>query len=118
MDPSPSTEHPEQVLESKVLPESGINNLAGNRHKLPAFRADICSLATFPDLIVVRHVDIEDQFTLHCFNVANCAVLLWADGHDGADVYFVRIPVANLLLELLGGLKGQIAQVNVIGQGE
>lgn len=45
-------------------------------------------------------------------------MLLWPDGHDWPDIDLVRIAAANLLFQVLLGLKGQVSQIDVIGQGE
>lgn len=118
MDSTTTTENPQQVLESKVLAQCSIDHLAGDGHKLPAFSADFRLLTTRPNLVVVRHVDIEHQLSLHRLYVADGAVLLRPNGHHGSNVDLVGVPGANLFLELLRRLEGQVAQVNVIGQRE
>lgn len=118
MNSSTSTEHPEKVFEAKVFTESSVNNLTGNGHEFPALGTDIGSLTTRSDLIVIRHIDIEHQFSLKRLDVANRSVLLGPDRHDGTNIDLVRVPVANFPLQLFLGLKGLIAKVDVVGQRE
>lgn len=106
------------MLEAKVLAEGCVKDLTRNSHKLPALGTDICPLATRPDLVVVRHIDVEDQLPLNRLDVADRPVLLRANRHDRTNVYLKRVAHANLLLQVLLRLEGQVPQIDVIGQRE
>lgn len=119
MSTSPSGINPKNVLEAKVFPQSGINDFDGHGDEGPALLADVGAGTTCPDLVIVGHVNIEDQ--------------LLGDGTEGAGLS-EGFPVAGicrvdrpdfetgrgelhaLFPELIGRNKRLIPDVGVVRQ--
>lgn len=83
-----TAEHPQDVLEAEIVAQRLVENLTGDGHELPAFAADVGLVAARSHLIVVGHVDVEDEFTLHRLHVGIGAVILRTNQQDGTDVDF------------------------------
>mmetsp|Transcript_25024 Transcript_25024/g.62547 ORF Transcript_25024/g.62547 Transcript_25024/m.62547 type:complete len:435 (+) Transcript_25024:215-1519(+) len=101
--------NPQQVLESKVVPQALIHNLDGNCHEGPALIADVGGGATRAHVVVVRHVDVEHQLALRWGKdrVGACAAagvrqaLLWVHVEHRAQVNLGRHLVSQRGAEIL-----------------
>lgn len=75
---------------------------------------------TCSDVVVVGHVDIEDQLALdrpeHC--VLECLSVLWLDSVHCANVNLHRHQLNELLLQLFGRRVRLEAKVSVVAQRE
>jgi hypothetical protein len=112
--------NPHNVLESKILLQCHIYNLDCHRHKLPTLVADGSLVATCPDVIIVRQIDVEYQFLRNwlegCFSqglaVAGvCAV-------HRADFESAGVKLQNVFSESLEVREGLITKVGVVLEGE
>ncbi len=80
---------PEDVPETKIILERGIHDLDGHGDEGPASTADVGLGATGPDLIIVRQIDIEDQFLAERTEIARLAqrlAIAWIGGVDGTNL--------------------------------
>ena len=88
--------HPEEVLEAEVLAQGPVQDLEGERHELPALVADGRAGAAGPDVVVVGHVNVEDELLLERLEVADLVVVARPRVVHGADVDLVGEPPQHL----------------------
>lgn len=91
----------------------------GARGKRPsALLAYVCAAAARADIVVVVHVDIENQFTLDRLeNILLKRLIPVRRGRvDGSDFNALGLPVADGLLERLRVLEAEVPDVDVPGK--
>lgn len=113
MDTSPAGEHPQQMLEAKILPQGGVQDLTGYLHELPALAANVGARAACSDLVVIRHVDIEHHLLLLQRQRCEHLPLLRSLLVHCADVYFHRLQLLEAGDQFLLRVEGLIADVDV-----
>ena len=102
------------MFEAKVLPEGLVQDLDGQDHEAPALVADGRAGAAGPHLVVVGHVDVEDELLLLRLELGVVPRDGGLRGVDGADVDLDRVALLQLRLELVQVGEAQVAEVDVI----
>lgn len=114
MNTSPTTENPQQMLKAKIFPQGSVDNFARYGHELPTFGANIRLIAACSNLVVIRHIDIEYQFTLDRFHYGASPVIFGPHIVDCANVDLERVLGANFLLELGLVFERLVPDVDVV----
>ena len=99
--------HPEEVLEAEVLAQGPVQDLEGERHELPALVADGRARAAGPDVVVVGHVNVEDELLLEWLEVSDLVVVARPGVVHGADVDLVGEAPQHLFPEG-GGVNNEV----------
>uniref|UniRef100_A0A7C8ZB10 Uncharacterized protein n=1 Tax=Opuntia streptacantha TaxID=393608 RepID=A0A7C8ZB10_OPUST len=60
-----TTEHPEDVIETKIISESSVDDFDSNCHQWPTISAHISPRAAVSDIIIVCHIYIKYQLSFH-----------------------------------------------------
>ena len=76
-----------------------VEDLEGEGHELPALVADRRAGAAGPDVVVVRHVDVEDELLLLRLEVADLVVVARTRVVHRTHVDLVRQPAQHLFPE-------------------
>lgn len=113
MNTSPAGEHPQQMLEAEILPQGGVQDLAGYVHEFPAFVANVGARAAGSDLVVIRHVDIEHHLLLLRRHRRVHLPELRRPGVHRADVYFHRLHLLQAGDQILLRVEGLVANIDV-----
>jgi hypothetical protein len=64
MDSSSSREDPKDVLETEVLTQGSVENVNSSLHEFPTLDAYISARAACTNLIVISHIDINNELLL------------------------------------------------------
>mmetsp|Transcript_9223 Transcript_9223/g.26224 ORF Transcript_9223/g.26224 Transcript_9223/m.26224 type:complete len:216 (-) Transcript_9223:32-679(-) len=131
MDSSPSREHEENVLEAEVLAQTPVQDTDGDRHESPALGPPVLLVREVQVIIVVVHIDIEDELALNRLERAEARAarriactagvrraLLWVHVVDRPDIYLRRAPRLDRALELAPVLEALVPHEDVPLQGE
>ena len=107
MDTSAAGEDPEHGLEAEVVRERVVEDQRRAGHVGPALAADFGARATGSHVVIVRHIDIEDHLFLRRNEnfLLRRQMVLGRDVKDGSDIYLVRRPRYQGLLEFLRRLE-------------
>ena len=102
------------MLEPEVVPQGLVEDLDGEDHESPALVADGRARAARAHLVVVGHVDVEDELLLLRLELGVVPRDGGLGGVDGADVDLDGVALLQLGLELLQVREAQVAQVDVV----